>query len=192
VPYDSQRLAIYVGSVVLCTIMFRYPVDDWLKIFLQLLQLTTTCFGLFILCGASPYEKLTHTALAAAYFATLCWCEAPVFAADTVTFDGSMTLQQQFHQRLRGRVLHKSTIIQQRQNLLQTIVLYSCISCTIPLQILLLYDRGWQLQRWPIPVILGSTIGSIGGTVFGTLAITTNRLDSLLERKKLDRDDTPS
>ncbi len=50
----------------------------------------------------------------------------------------------------------------------QTIV-YCCTIQTILFQILLTFDRGYQVQRYPIPIILGCTIGWIIGTCVGTI-----------------------
>jgi len=199
VPYDLERLAIYTAVVVFAAIVIREPVEAWPTALWQWGQRTFACFGLFVLCGASPYEKLVHTLLAAAYFAMLCWCDAPVFSATTTTqrnASSMVSLNEQLQQRLRARHHHHSMPQQaQKQCLLQTIVLYACIACTIPLQILLLYDRGWQLQRWPIPVILGVTIGWVAGTVFGTLVLSSslNRVfDRFLFDTKKSEDDKSS
>jgi len=192
VPYDLERLSVYVASVIVYLILIRHPVEDWPRTLGQWLQLTAVCFALFVLCGASPYEKQAHTVLAAAYFAALCWCEPPVFETlQTVNLQSWSLLQefqQRFHRCGRRHRHNLHSLAQQRQSLLQSIVLHACIACTIPLQILLLYDRGWQWQRWPIPVVLGSTIGWIGSTIVGTLAITSGKADRFTDTKKMDAD----
>jgi hypothetical protein len=40
---------------------------------------------------------------------------------------------------------------------------------TIVVSILRLYDRGWQVQRWPTPIVLGATYGWVGGVMIGTI-----------------------
>lgn len=40
---------------------------------------------------------------------------------------------------------------------------------TIPFQILQILDSGNQVQRWPIPLVLGSTVGWVVGSVVGLL-----------------------
>ncbi len=45
--------------------------------------------------------------------------------------------------------------------------LYSTIMFTVALQVLTILDHGKQVQRWPIPVILGGTYGYAFGTVTG-------------------------
>ena len=58
---------------------------------------------------------------------------------------------------------------QQQVIVLHQTIVYCCTSQTILFQILLLYDRGYQIQRYPIPIILGCTIGWIVGTCVGTI-----------------------
>lgn len=153
------------------------------------MQLTTAALAVFILCGASPYENLGHTTLAATYFATLCWCQPNVFTSTAAAATSTMhvwSVWPTFLERYRGssfsnRRIHPSLSTtpviarkqqhQHQQRILETVTLHACIACTIPMQILLLYDRGWQWQRWPIPVVLGSTLGWIGANILGTLAV---------------------
>ena len=172
VPYDLQRLSVYVAAVM-CVVLLDPANGGWHK-FVEILQLTVSSFVIFILCGASPKDNLFHTVLAAAYFATLCWFDPPVFAANTPTTISAaspsrLNLYEQFIQRYRGRSLRGS------QDVVAMTVLHSTVAVTIPLQILLLYDAGLQVQRWPVPVILGSTIGWIMGTILGTILATTRR-----------------
>jgi hypothetical protein len=171
VPYDAQRLSIYVG-VVVCAVLVE-P-GGW-RTFVALVQLTACTVGIFVLCGASPYKDTIHTVLAAAYFATLCWFDPPIFYAtgstDHVT---TATVGDQLRQRLRGRHGDFVSKAKQQQDVLAQTILYSCVAFTVPMQILLLYDRGLQVQRWPVPIILGSTIGWIIGTCLGTMLATMN------------------
>lgn len=185
VPYDVQRLSIYVAAVA-CAVLIE-PGGWWRIRFTQLLILSAVCTGVFVLCGASPYINTVHTVLAATYFATLCWFDPPIFDA---TSDDRMTktLGDQFLQRLRRRHGDSTCKATLQQDFLAQIILYSCVSFTVPMQILLLYDRGWQVQRWPVPVILGCSIGWIVGTSLG--AILATRKLSRFSNKKKD-EDTP-
>jgi hypothetical protein len=82
-------------------------------------------------------------------------------------------------QRQRGATA-SSTQQQQRQDKVAMAVAHCVAACLIPCQILLLYDAGWQVQRWPVPVIMASTSGWVIGLVVGTLvAIRTVRLESV-------------
>jgi hypothetical protein len=192
IPYNLQRLAIYVSSVTSFVVFIGKPAEVWPQTLAHLLQLTAAAFAVFIVCGASPYENLGHTTLAATYFATMCWGQPTVFAS-TIAATNTMihwSVWPTFLERYRGssfshRLISPSTSPaiarqkqqQQQQRLLETVTLHACIACTIPMQILLLYDRGWQWQRWPIPVVLGSTLGWIGANILGTLVVGALVLD---------------
>ena len=110
------------------------------------LGISLVVFGLLLLCGASPVHHLLHTALAALYLTTL----SSWFVKDSVV-DNARTyppLRQQFFQHLRGPL--SSFYVTTTQ---------ATLAMTIVFQILLLYDRGWQAQRWPVPIVLGSSLG---------------------------------
>ena len=49
-------------------------------------------------------------------------------------------------------------------------IMYATIITTIPFQILNILDHGIQIQRWPIPMILGATIGHCIGCCFCLLS----------------------
>ena len=58
---------------------------------------------------------------------------------------------------------------QQSIMVLHQSIVYCCTMLTVLFQILLLYDRGFQIQRYPIPIILGCSIGWVVGTCIGTI-----------------------
>jgi GPI biosynthesis protein family Pig-F len=62
-----------------------------------------------------------------------------------------------------------SSLKLRQQFILSQTIVYCCWIGTIPSQVLLLYDRGYQVQRYPIPVILGCTIGWTVGVLCGTI-----------------------
>jgi hypothetical protein len=199
IPYDLSRLAIYVALTIALTILWGDSTQRHHKLF-QLFPLTLCCFVLFILCGASPYENLFHTLLAAAYFAAVCWFDPPFFhkkvGVDKSATDQSFESQlsswiRTYKLRLQGigRQPRPSTDEEMRQVVLAQIILYSCIACTVPMQILLLYDRGWQVQRWPIPVVLGSSLGWIVGLLVGTVAASSCRAKAAQLQPSLSQKD---
>lgn len=49
-------------------------------------------------------------------------------------------------------------------------IMYAVIFVTIPFQILNVLDHGSQIQRWPVPIILGSTVGHCIGCFIGFIA----------------------
>mgnify|MGYP003497608547 CR=1 FL=1 len=146
---------------------------------LEIGQLMVLCVAVFVLCGTSPYENHVHTGLAAAYFAALCWTDPPIFAS----MRRRRPLMEQLQQRLHGIQLRsaQSPFHHQQQEILAACILQATVAVTIPMQILLLYDRGWQAQRWPVPVLLGSTVGWVGGTLFGTIVASMHKEKESIE-----------
>jgi hypothetical protein len=171
----------------------------------DLLQVSVLLTLVFILYGASLYDHIFHTYLAAVYVCTLSWLDPPIFSftrdhkSKVPTTTAAHTTTQLHHPRhvydsillhLRGSTpqvtstaaaavtvaaaaASSSSTTWQRQRQQQLIlsqnIVYTCWICTVPTQILLLYDRGYQIQRYPVPIILGSTIGWILGVLLGTI-----------------------
>lgn len=172
IPYNLERLSIYVAMVVL-VVLFDAANHNRGGRFLQksteLIQLSVISWTIFILCGASPTQNVWHTLLAAVYFVTLLWFDPPVFdCVDGRNNNIPNGLRQNFFRRFQGKSLSC------QQDVVATTVLQCTVAMTIPMQILLLYDRGWQIQRWPVPVIIGSTIGWVVGTILGTVLANTS------------------
>jgi len=148
IPYDLQRLTIYVlGTLVAATFLPQHGFRNLPDV----LGISVVVFGLFLLCGASPIYHLLHTALAALYLTTL-----SSWAIQTSGMKTYLPLRQQFLQHLRGPSSTSSLYVTTTQ---------STLAMTIVFQILLLYDRGWQAQRWPVPIVLGSSLGWMLGTL---------------------------
>jgi hypothetical protein len=52
-------------------------------------------------------------------------------------------------------------------NALASSRLYTTFLFAIPFQILSILDHGMQVQRWPLPLILGGSYGYVLGTIIG-------------------------
>lgn len=128
---------------------------DWLI-------LTLYTFAAMLLSGASLQTNPIHTALSALYWTTLAFLLEPPFLSRQLPFS------------FAGHVVsHDSSFIQPSRCTFHSpwfnkavasidssnLVFHTTLAVTIPMQILCLYDRGWQWQRWPVPVMVGSTIG---------------------------------
>lgn len=50
-------------------------------------------------------------------------------------------------------------------------ILYSTFLIMVPFMILNILDHGDQIQRWPVPIILGSTVGHVVGVVVGIASV---------------------
>ena len=140
---------------------------------LDVLQLTIVVALTMFLCGASPYANIEHTFLAALFLSSLIAMDLP--------FDNLQQQQQESRQAMRTT---ETTMTNTTSPILDNNILWRIspsssstmsttphdgwlcqirghctVAITIVCQILLLYDRGWQIQRWPVPTILGSAIG---------------------------------
>jgi len=69
------------------------------------------------------------------------------------------------------------------EDIVSTSQLYMTLLSTIPCLILTVLDHGKQIQRWPTPVLLGSTYGYSFGTLIGIMARYLSSLRK--ESKKL-------
>ena len=85
------------------------------------------------------------------------------------------TIQQQLRGKSVGivgtSITKSSSLSSQHQQMIIVLhqsIVYCCTIVTVLFQILLLYDRGYQIQRYPIPIVMGCTIGWIVGTCVGT------------------------
>ena len=139
------------------------------------------------LCGASPYANIEHTFLAALFLSSLIAMDLP--------FDNLQQRRQQQQQKESRQAMRttETTMTNTTSPILDNNILWrispsssstttshdGCWLCqirghctvaiTIVCQILLLYDRGWQIQRWPVPTILGSAIGWTLGVLMSVL-----------------------
>ena len=150
--------------------------------FLPWLQSSAAVFVICIVAGASPYQDLVHTLLAAIYFSTLCWFAPPIFPH--IQDHSARNTADDVLELLRHRVSVSNA--RSQHSVLAATTTQATIGCTIPFPILLLYDRGWQAQRWPVPIILGSTIGWSLGVLLGTaLAFRRGFLDGLSKKEEV-------
>ena len=137
-PLPKDDLVLFVGGAV--TGMFLFSVPWWdPSILVQHAYFTCMTaillWGVFVLCGAHPTQHYQITALACLYIASLLTCWNPACSPF------------QFHRRFA------------------TPRVYATLITMVPCSILHILDWGAQIQRWPIPLLLGSTVGHAIGTV---------------------------
>lgn len=103
-------------------------------------------YALFALCGDNIVKHYQHSLSAALYVAAL--------ASTTWTGTTSSNILEELP-------------FYDFSNLLAASRLYCMALVAIPFQILNTLDAGLQMQRWPIPIVLGSTYGYVFGTYLG-------------------------
>ena len=111
-------------------------------------------FVAMILCGASPTTNLPQTLAAAFYVASLLTWYPSTGGPEWIVVDGP----QQFLVPKHHDDNHKTTTR-------SSLRIHGTLGMTIVFSILLLYDRRWQVQRWPLPPLLRSTMGWTLGVV---------------------------
>jgi len=163
-----------------------------------LLQLSFAFFIFFlsILLGASPWKWVSQTALASLYFSSnaLAFIEpncsevnSDSFSFITLLLDPvvRIVVGPDFDLTTEGDTKKRSWTLSDEIN---RFILYSTLLVTIPFMILNVLDNGNQIQRWPVPVLLGSTVGLIVGvglwifSICGSIFIRMLRRDT---REKL-------
>jgi hypothetical protein len=156
IPYNLTRLALYVlgVTVVLCTTTTTSVSAS------KLLPLTILYVGMMILSGASLTQNVGHTALAALYSTALALWDPPIFSSCAAA--KSSSIADELRSRLRGDDSKPQTV-------LAVSVSQASLAGAVLAAILRLYDHGMQVQRWPVPVLLGSTGGWAVGVLVGTL-----------------------
>jgi hypothetical protein len=210
VPYDLQRLGIYVLGTTFFSIITTSDNDLIFIKTILIVQWTAICLVAMIICGASWHEHVWHSLAAALHVVTLAsWDPSPIFFAHqaakksrprgsggrsyrentapaTTTAPARFIDQYQYHNRLFLERFSLEPASQRRQGarrewLLATIIAHCVMAVTIPMQILRLYDWGMQIQRWPVPTILGASIGWAMALILGTPLLLL--LDSNTKRK---------
>ncbi|KAG7374008.1 hypothetical protein IV203_013103 [Nitzschia inconspicua] len=121
---------------------------------LNLVKMTGYVYALFALSGNYLVQNWEHSLVAALYVATL--------LASTAKEVGTSDI-------------FKVLPFYDMDDVISTCRLNTTLLCTIPFQILSVLDHGMQIQRWPVPVLLGSTYGYAFGTLLGILTSYINR-----------------
>jgi hypothetical protein len=155
VPLPLSTLGNFVGFSSLGLFLVSVPWWDIIILWNELQRLfrhTLCMLTIIFLCGANPTNKgeIIHTILASFYMASLLTFQPCVFAKKTLHDDDNNNNPR-----------------------MKTSRFYATLLMTIPFQILQILDSGLQVQRWPIPLLLGSTVGWVVGNVVGLLIVIT-------------------
>lgn len=152
VPYDLSRLWLFVAGVAFVyATTTPYLRDHWLHV----LGMTLCTFIAYIVYGASPTENLWHTLAATFFLVLMIQWDVPLIKGCNLSSKDTL---ERVSLACRG-----STVTLSLSDRMAVVKTQCLMGLTVVLQILRLYDRGWQVQRWPVPTILGATLGWIGG-----------------------------
>jgi len=157
VPFPLVQVLIFTLLPVLILMIFWTVVDPSTVIWkvLSFTKVTGFMFILFGLCGNYLVENCQHSILAALYVSTL--------------------LCTNLTEKRSSNILEELPFYDQ-SDLLATCRLYCTLAFVIPFSILSVLDHGSQMQRWPVPVLMGSTYGIVFGSFIGiTLSYFQNK-----------------
>lgn len=197
-PQKSTKMPKSSDSEVITTIVVDILRNTVSSTILQLL-LAVVIFFLSILLGASPWKWLWHTVLASLYVSSLTFgfiqskrCDVNP-DVNVKSSEGSGAYIRLFldpivhimigpeSPPLAGGV--ESTAVQNSEgstsgfgswtafDQINRCVVYSVMIITVPFMILNILDHGDQIQRWPVPILLGSTVGHVVGVGFGVVSV---------------------
>jgi len=151
-----------------------------IKYLIMMAALTIILFFISILCGASPFVNVHHSLLACFYLATLGFGYIQPKADESI--------QTAIKRVIVGPDYSELPYIDCLVNEMNGCIMYSVLGVmTVPFMILTVLDGGFQIQRWPLPMILGTFCGHMIGITVGTL-VGIYRLYRLPRKK----DVTPS
>lgn len=122
---------------------------------------------IFILCGVHPALLPLHTLLSAFYVSFITPQSIHQFV--TANYWSSQQQQQQQH---HFAIEQSKTLPQVKSNRLQICNQFTTLGTIIGMiacSILRILDHGIQIQRYPIPIIVGATWGSCGGAVLAMM-----------------------
>ena len=123
---------------------------------------------IFILCGVHPAILPLHTLLSAFYVSFI----TPQSIHQFVTANYWSSQQQQQQQQHHFAIEQSKTLPQVKSNRLQIYNQFTTLGTIIGViacSILRILDHGIQIQRFPIPIIVGATWGSCGGAVLAMM-----------------------
>lgn len=196
VPYDVHRLAVFTASTFILSLVqvsvmpsiesTSSPRPLLLRISMlvgQWTQATVLFWAVVVLCGTPPARDIYHTGLACAYLATLAVITSFYDASNHSTTDTQKQSTSEASHCWQSRLTLPILTSRQKEaannesrlnfdaQLLSVCQIHGTLFCNIPFQVLRLYDWGSQIQRWPLPIFLGSTYGFVFGSILGCLGI---------------------
>jgi len=165
-PYALERLSLYV-NVVFATFLALASIQTQCKrsimnLVLEVFYATLMFWGIFVLCGADPTQNILHTLWSALYVATLAWLTPYNNTRKSNNFSAKLSLKLLF-----------------QDDTLASYQLYGTVLGMIPVQILNILDWGAQVQRWPLPLLVGSTFGWVVGTLVGIIQTRSEQSRSI-------------
>eukprot|EP01082_Thalassiosira_pseudonana_P014697 g13309.t1 g13309 contig8:376262-377078(-) len=153
------------------------PDSSALDIVLMIGMATIIIHGSFILCGIHPKYEPLHTLVASLYVASNTMLP-PIFLVNSEMYDNTQQHTCGFKRailKLRGTVCYlvgPTQHTQQQTIRMQRLHHYATFGTVLGMalcSILRVLDHGMQIQRYPVPIIIGATWGRLGGLFVGEI-----------------------
>ena len=172
VPVPLERLLLCTMAIVFVVILTASQ---------PFAKFTTLCIwsminaGVMILCGASHKENLVHTFLASVYATSLIIWD--LIGEDTKAASSPASSSKKAEKKHNHNHHHDGDFLWRISPPPSSFFLkepavvrsHTTLLVGIIFHIFRLYDRGWQIQRWPIPTIVGTTVGWTVGVLIQTV-----------------------
>lgn len=150
VPFPLLKVAIFtlfpIPVLILLWTVKNPSTVVWKT--LSLIKVTGLMFVVLGLCGNALVENWQHSTCAALYISAL--------------------LCTNLTENRTSNIFEELAFYDQ-SNLLLHCRLYCTLAFIISCCILSILDHGYQLQRWPLPILLGATYGHTVGSIIGIL-----------------------
>lgn len=126
-----------------------------LECFLHHVYSTSIVVFIFvILCGASPFHNVIRTMLVSLHLSTMAF--GFIHPKEYSPNNNVKARLDTLHRVVMCDSIEGGSLIQDQ---LDRSIAYSTIGTTIPFTILSILDHGRQIQRWPMPLLMGSSLG---------------------------------
>jgi hypothetical protein len=155
VPMDTLKW--YFSTTILAHAIFHYTRSPcWRKqmySYAHWIQGSCVTYLLLLLSGINPLKTSFHTTMISSLYIVILSL-------------GSETSSQSWSMFPRLKSLLKGS-----EDIVASSSFYGVFCGAIPFQLLQVLDWGLQIQRWPLPLIIGTTIGWVVGTMVGIIIL---------------------
>jgi GPI biosynthesis protein family Pig-F len=133
-------------------------------------------YVIILLCGINPFKTSFDTTMASSIYITTLLLG---ITASNLPYESWSMLP-----RMRS-------LLEGSDDVIASMSLYGVFCGAIPFQLLQVLDWGKQIQRWPLPLILGTTTGWVMGTLVGLILMIYSKPKTLFIEINQDNNKKP-
>lgn len=153
VPFPVEDLQRHVCMTMVVMAAPFYHMDLPREILHRSLA-TAIMYAVLILCGVHPLHNVQETLWAALYLTTILW---PVLLRKQ-----KETFSNRFYSLVNGS-----------DNAVASFRFHGTLGGIMVCSILAILDWGLQIQRWPLPLVIGGTYGCLAGSIGSILCLSS-------------------